>query len=154
MSQKQLQINFLARAHFFIQVQVMASQSEERTLVSSHSQRSSGYAIDDDLGDDLGDAVDSTEVAASVASEVDAGHVARVNVCFDADDHPQTNQNSDSFLWKVLYEVVTSTPPLCVVLPPPSLFFLWCKSWSCCVELEVVGRVYVHDLEEGFGSAS
>lgn len=56
--------------------------------MSSHSQRPSGYAIDDnlgdDLGDDLGDAVDSAEVAAGVASEVDAGHVARVNVCFDA----------------------------------------------------------------------
>jgi hypothetical protein len=62
----------------------MASQNEERTLVSSHSQRPSGYAIDDDLGDYLGDAVDSAEVVAGVASEVDAGHVARVNVCFDA----------------------------------------------------------------------
>jgi hypothetical protein len=66
MSQKQLQIHFPARAHFFVQVQVMASQNEERTLVSSHSQRPSGYAIDDDLGD----AVDSAEVVAGVASEV------------------------------------------------------------------------------------
>jgi hypothetical protein len=121
----------------------MASHNEERIFVSSHSQRSSSYAIDDNLGDGLGNVVDRAEVAAGVDSEAEAGQVARVNVCFVSDDHPQTNQNSDSYLWKVLYEVVTSTPPLRVVLLPPGLFLRWCKSWSRCVELEVVGQVYV-----------